>query len=267
MPDAVAGPRVGLVHGLGETPAVWTALAPRLEALLPGVELVAPALPWGAAGPSGWAVRRDVAAWIDLAFPRPLDVLVAHSLGANVVLEWLVAGRGAAPGAVVLLAPFHRGGETEVAWADLDGFRADFRALLVEGLALRAPGADAELVGLMATRVADRIGPHGWLRFLDSFLATPWLDLTAARLPCLVVAGERDRAAHPGHAARLGDVLPDAEVAVLPGSGHFPMLDRPDDLAGVVGDFLLRRGPVGGAVSGAVGGAVAGPARAGEARR
>lgn len=239
--------RIGLVHGLGETPAVWQGLCPRLRARLPrGAVLDRPELPWGAAGAPGWAVRRDVAGWIDAAFPVALpDVLVAHSMGANVVLEWLTGrcarprGGPDRPRALVLLAPFHRGSDTaDVAWADLDGFRADFHALLVEGLALRAPGADAELVTLMAARVADRIGPHGWLRFLDTFLATPWLDLTAADLPCLVVAGERDRAARPEHAARLAAELPAGELAVLPGGGHFPMLDRTDQLADLLVDFL-----------------------------
>lgn len=57
-------------------------------------------------------------------------------------------------------------------------------------------------------------------------------------VPVLVVWGARDPYIPLEQAHRQREVFPDAEVCVLPDSGHWPFQDAPDAVAGVVLPFL-----------------------------
>ena len=46
------------------------------------------------------------------------------------------------------------------------------------------------------------------------------------RQPCLVLGGELDPLIPPGHLRELGAELAEAEVAILPGAGHFPFVSE-----------------------------------------
>ncbi|WP_026119240.1 alpha/beta fold hydrolase [Nocardiopsis ganjiahuensis] len=56
----------------------------------------------------------------------------------------------------------------------------------------------------------------------------------------LILAGELDSAPLPRVGAQIAELFAEAEVAVLPGGGHFPWLDDPDFFSRTVGDFLDR---------------------------
>lgn len=58
--------------------------------------------------------------------------------------------------------------------------------------------------------------------------------------PALVLWGARDHYIGAEQALRQRAAFPRAEVVVLPGSGHWPMVDDPDVCAGLVSDFLAR---------------------------
>lgn len=58
--------------------------------------------------------------------------------------------------------------------------------------------------------------------------------------PVLAVAGELDGGPLPRVAAEIAGLFPRGETAVLPGAGHYPWLDAPEDFARTVGDFLDR---------------------------
>lgn len=64
------------------------------------------------------------------------------------------------------------------------------------------------------------------------------LDLARVRMPVLVVRGELDwpdveRAAH-----RFVQELPDAREVVIEGTAHLPTLERPDEVARVIREFV-----------------------------
>ncbi|MGB5209352.1 MAG: alpha/beta fold hydrolase [Gammaproteobacteria bacterium] len=62
--------------------------------------------------------------------------------------------------------------------------------------------------------------------------ATPLQPLlTGLDLPTLIVWGEEDRVLDPSGAALLAAVLPASELQILPGIGHLPMLERPEETA------------------------------------
>jgi pimeloyl-ACP methyl ester carboxylesterase len=54
----------------------------------------------------------------------------------------------------------------------------------------------------------------------------------------LVLTGAADIAARPDDGRSLADALPHGRFALVEGCGHFPMLEQPDQLARIVGDFL-----------------------------
>lgn len=58
--------------------------------------------------------------------------------------------------------------------------------------------------------------------------------------PTLVVWGERDPYVPVAYAERQREAFPEAEVVVIPGSGHWPFMDNPEGVAGVVVPFLRR---------------------------
>ncbi|HEY7677670.1 MAG TPA: alpha/beta fold hydrolase [Candidatus Methylomirabilis sp.] len=65
--------------------------------------------------------------------------------------------------------------------------------------------------------------------------------LPRIRVPTLVVWGEGDRLLPLEHARAFQQAIPGARLAVLPGCGHVPPLDRPEDFARAVTGFLEER--------------------------
>src|SRR5215218_5268430 len=75
----------------------------------------------------------------------------------------------------------------------------------------------------------------------DADLAHDTLDrLGGITAPTLVVVGEQDLLTPPWQAKKVADRIPGARYELLtgPGSSHCLHLERPDDLVGVVTDFL-----------------------------
>jgi pimeloyl-ACP methyl ester carboxylesterase len=64
------------------------------------------------------------------------------------------------------------------------------------------------------------------------------IDLDAITARTLVVVGELDKPDLLAIAERLQREIPDARHAVIEGSGHLPALERPDETARVVREFL-----------------------------
>jgi len=83
------------------------------------------------------------------------------------------------------------------------------------------------------------------LRANAGYLPGPGYDVDAVReslrsirAEVLVVVGQRDALTGVTVAERFTDVIPRAEVAVVPGAGHFPWVDEPDAFARAVAEFL-----------------------------
>lgn len=65
-------------------------------------------------------------------------------------------------------------------------------------------------------------------------------SLGSIRAETLVVVGERDAMTGASVADRFASALPSAEVAVIPGAGHFPWVDEPAAFRVAVETFLSR---------------------------
>lgn len=67
------------------------------------------------------------------------------------------------------------------------------------------------------------------------------LRLQDIRVPTLVVWGELDRVLHPDNGRAFCHFIPQCELRLMPATGHVPMVERPDDTANLVLDFIARR--------------------------
>jgi len=66
-------------------------------------------------------------------------------------------------------------------------------------------------------------------------------QLSAIRVPTLIVQGRYDRARTPEHGAEMRDRIAGARLAVIEEAGHTPQLDQPDDFHEVALPFLLGK--------------------------
>jgi pimeloyl-ACP methyl ester carboxylesterase len=62
--------------------------------------------------------------------------------------------------------------------------------------------------------------------------------LRRATLPALVVWGEQDRLVPVAHAQAFAEALPDARLAVMSGTAHYPYLEQPDAFAELIEGFV-----------------------------
>ncbi len=245
-----------LVHGLATSRWIWDLVAPPLCARRPVVTLDLPGFGNSAAAGPGFDLDR-VAARVARGLAArgvrgPFD-LVGHSLGAAVTVALAVAhprsvqrlvlvapaGMGVTP--TVLAAALAAGAAPVLTLRRRLGPLADFawgRRLLLIGAA--ADGA------ALAPSVARRmIGASARARRTPEALATvaeghlPAL-LSAAACPVGAIWGERDRTIPASRARALLRVRPDAEIELIAGVGHVPMLEAPEAFVAALERLLGR---------------------------
>jgi pimeloyl-ACP methyl ester carboxylesterase len=93
----------------------------------------------------------------------------------------------------------------------------------------------------------EMIGRLGSLRGFDPALTLTLEQLGAAVAPTLFLWGEDDGFGGAATARRVAELLPHAELELLPRSGHLPWIDDPVHIATATAKFLRRtdRGPEG----------------------
>lgn len=246
-------PPVVLLAGGFTSSHVWRRVVPLLA---PWMRVIAPDLLGSGASAS----------------PRGADLgLAAHAARVREVLDGLgierfaLAGHGHGGGVAQLVAL--DGGVEALALVDPIAFEAwpgptvrrlraalaagetpepseAVRSIVEDGMAHpeRLPPADLE--GYLRP-FAGPDGAERLARVTASFDGTG-LEGIEARLaeldvPALVIWGEDDAHARVSNAERLGDALPRAAVALLPGCGHFVLEDAPETVAPLLFQWLRSR--------------------------
>jgi pimeloyl-ACP methyl ester carboxylesterase len=213
-----AGRPLVLVHPSGTDHTLWD---PLLPALPPGRRLIRYDLRGHGGSPLGSGSYRhadDLLVLLDALGLDRVD-LVGASYGGQVAAE-AAAAAPARIGALALLDP---------SLPDHDWSAEVVAAAEAQQAALAAGDTDEAVRLWMDTWVR---GPDRDWADVDPALAD---KLAAARRPALVAVGEYDLADCGRIARRLAGLL-DAELAVLPGAGHLPGLERP----AATGELLTR---------------------------
>ncbi|MEU9481780.1 alpha/beta hydrolase [Streptomyces sp. NPDC048191] len=231
-----------LLHGMGGGVNGWDPLDPLLDDRF---RLWDVPLPWSPTGDVRWAFERDVTGWVadavdaaERAAGNRIGLVVAHSFAANVLLELAEREGPRWRRPTVLVSPFYRPDPAAFEWTAIAEYADGFRRMLDEGLRLRAGTRISDETRTdMAIRLRDLMGPYTWLRFFDTFLRTALLRPARLEAPVLVIGGADDAGARAQGLLDLAAALPAARVEILAGCGHFPMIERPDRLAGAINDF------------------------------
>ncbi|MGW0698670.1 alpha/beta fold hydrolase [Streptomyces sp. NPDC002867] len=232
------------------------------------------------AGPDGVPVSidqlgRDLKAVVDAAAPEGPLVLVGHSMGGMTMMALgahypeFVRERVAA----IALIGTSSGKLGEVSYGlPVAGVNVVRRVL--PGV-LRALGSQAELVERGRRATADlfaglikrysfssRDVDPAVARFAERMIESTPIDVVAEfypafaehdkaealvvfdGLPVLVLAGDKDLVTPGTHSEAIADVMPEAELVIVPDSGHLVMLEHPEAVTDRLADLLARAGAV-----------------------
>jgi 2-hydroxymuconate-semialdehyde hydrolase len=249
--DAGEGPVVVLLHGFPTSSVLWRRetwlLAQRMRVIAPDL------LGYGAS---------EKPAGADLSEPAQAR-LVEELLGRLGVERAAVVGHDIG-GAVAQMVAL--GGSVEVpAMVLVDA--ACFDAWPIEGMRMiQRTTPEQESASFVADLVRttfelgmghpDRLDPEALASFTSPWLHDPAAFFRAARavtgeglagrdealaaldVPTLVLWGEDDPFLAAELAERLGETLPRASVALLPGCSHFVMEDAPQTVGPLISEFL-----------------------------
>lgn len=253
-----AAPPVLLLHGLGGSKISWLTVVP---ALAERHRVIVPDLPGhgesekpvGEYTPRAYA--RAARRALD-AFGAERAVVMGNSLGGRVALELAIRAPDRVRG-LALLDPAVPGirlrpllGFARVIPSELGRLPFPLRERWMARAVRRLFGDPAALPDEAYLAAADEFirvyrDPAARMAFLDSLrhlITEParglWGRVRKIRVPALVIWGTADRLVPVRLAARLGEALPSAEVMLLPGVGHVPQFEAPDEVRAALLRFL-----------------------------
>ena len=236
-------PLLLLIPGLLNTPAVFDRLRAHLD---PAVDVriasVHTQASLGAMAADAWASLADVPA------QRPL-VIGGFSMGGYVAWQML-ADSAAAPRAVQGLALINTSARADTPEGlarreqAIAAMAADF-SRFVDGLCRLAltPAGHADTALLAEVQaIMHRVGPVAASAQIHALMQRPDRrpGLPALQLACLVVGGADDAITLPAWSQEMAELIPNAQLAMLPGMGHMLPLERPAELATLLQGLLQR---------------------------
>ena len=251
--DGGAGEPLVLLHGFGANKDHWPPLAKQLAGRY---RIIAPDVPGFGESEKHPELRYAIDDQVERihAFVGALGLdrfhLGGNSMGGQLAAAyaarhpervkslWLLAPAGVATADPSELQSFLARGENPLLVRDA----ADF-ARLVRLCFAKPPYVPGPFQRVLAARsVAER--PFNDKIFQDWLARPAWLEsrVEGLKVPTLVSWGAEDRVLHCSGAAILGRLVPAARIVVMPGVGHLPMMERPQECAGQFLDFQKTSG-------------------------
>jgi haloalkane dehalogenase len=243
-----------LVHGYPESSFMWQHTIDVLAGA--GWWALAPDLPgYGDSEldpPGTWERHVDALARFAATLELPPVALVTHDWGVPIGLRWACDDPSATRALVISDGGFFadrrwhdlanvmrtpREGEQLMRGYTREGFQAMMRTV--------SAGMSDEALAEYWKGFADetrRLGHLELYRSGDFDKLIPYEGrLAALGEPALILWGEQDRFAGVKMAQRFHEELPDSELAILEGAGHFVWDDEPERTSSLLLDFLERR--------------------------
>ena len=240
------GPDIVFLHGWGLSSRIWESLAGRLKSRFRCHLVDLPGHGESAVGPAG------LNNWVDAVMEqidRPA-VFVGWSLGGLVAMGAARRHPERVQGLVLVatLARFIRepGNDYSMKQSAIEatrrGLSEDFSTTLSEFLmqqVLGEPGA-ARAVRSLRNDLMDQPPAQAALeRGLDILFEADFRDaLAAIDAPALVIAGARDRMAHPDGMAAMADAMPNARFWRVQRAAHAPFISHEKPFAERLSAFV-----------------------------
>ena len=257
------GPLVVLVHGVGSSRATWDSTLPLLARN--GAHVLAVDLPGhggSAKGRGDYSLGALASSLRDLLDHLGYDtcVLVGHSLGGGVAMQFAYQFPERCEG-LVLVASGGLGQETNplLRAASLPGAELVIpllshpRTVDVIGRVGQVLGAFHIGPGLLSSDSMTILAGLHDAPTRSAFLATlrgvvdvsgqrvsAISKLPDARLPILLVWGDRDPVIPVQHGRAAAEVVPDGRLVVFPGAGHEPHRFDPQRFADLIADYVKQ---------------------------
>jgi pimeloyl-ACP methyl ester carboxylesterase len=260
------GPPVVLIHGMVNASRHWAAVAERLAErhLVIAPDLIGHG---DSATPRGdYSLGAHAAVIRDLLSALGIEraTMVGHSLGGGIAMVYfwqfpervdrlaLVSSGGLGDEVSPLLRSAALPGAS--ALISLATHRRVTGTLDRAGIALRERGS---WIGAQLQAVARALRPlespgqrEAFVQSLRAVIdrhgqrvsATDRLYLLRD-MPTLIAWGERDRTIPLEHGVAAHEAIPGSRFVTIPGAAHFPHLERPDELAGALLEFVASTQP------------------------
>jgi 3-oxoadipate enol-lactonase len=245
---AGAGEAVLFLHGIGGHRANW---APQLPAVAERFHAIAPDMRgYGDSedGPLDFDLLADDIGTILDAFGVTRGHLVGLSFGGWVALAFarrhpdrlaslVLCGTQPGPGRS---SDADRAAFVRARLGPLDGSKSLEERARAGAAAMAGRRAPAAVIGSLAASMGA-LRRESYLKAVEA--ASTFDSATAAaavRMPTLMLAGEDDRLSTVTAVRALCDAIPNAELAVLPETGHLMNIENPGAFNAVVTGFLGR---------------------------
>ena len=237
------GPTLLLLHGIGASATAWSK---QMERLGGEFTCLAPDLPGYGDSPdaTGAGLGAIVAEVADVLDGHPAHVL-GVSFGALTALALARTRPDLVTSLVLADATLGRASlpaEERQRWLrHREGLANDLATRSVERAGeIAGRHAAPEVIQEIALHMR-RARPSGYMavaRAIAETDARPWLG--GIGQPTLLLCGEDDRVTGMEVSQTLLDQLVNASLLVIPGAGHAPHIEQPDDFAAAVREFLLQ---------------------------
>lgn len=220
---------------------------PHIDALAQHWRVIAPRHPGFGTLPMPADFRSvDDIAYLYLDLLETLDLkdvlLVGSSFGGWVALEMCVRNTRRI-GKLVLAAPVgvKLSGREERDFADLFYLSEDkvYETLMAEPHRWVPSFGDLEAAAVETiARERQATAFYGWKPYLHNPVLKRWLH--RIDIPTMVLWGEQDRFAEPAYGRQLAERLPNAELRLLPGAGHYPHIEQSAQVIKMIETFAGR---------------------------
>lgn len=197
----------------------------------------------------------DAGARLVRATASERTVLFGHSMGGQITPRILAKVRTEVPvRAIVISATIgYFGNRTKEEQAEFVARRSTsppgmdpYAAQLAVVNGMLGPASAGEEVDLVR-RVASQTSPKTVQAAIKAVQHYPEAEavamIKAIDIPVLLVAGELDQTGHPAGMKRVADMIRGAQLAIVPGSGHYPWAENPVEFNRHLDAFLDLHAP------------------------